>query len=304
MTIFGTGYRSLEFKPLPGWKRAWPLVVSEFRSLFRSIWGVLVFLVLQIPLLFHLFMVLLSAGVLQISGGREDARERVLSALGVADVSDIAFYADVVFSSLFRALPASYLGALVLTTLVSSRAVARDRETQALELLWTRGLSPLGYFLAKWSGSVLLLGIGFVVTPTLLWCMAWSMVDDPEFLASTLPRLPRLLAGLAAFTLLISGFAVGMSALFRGPNVSSFAWVLLIVGADVVRRMLLGLSSGQEWVQAISIWGSARRVAEWIGGVTPVHEFSPGYALVTCGLFAGWIGLGVLRRMRDAEAIG
>ena len=44
MTIFGVGYRSLEYQVRPPHERWWPVLAGEFRSLFRSRWGVFLFI--------------------------------------------------------------------------------------------------------------------------------------------------------------------------------------------------------------------------------------------------------------------
>ncbi|MBK8976401.1 MAG: ABC transporter permease [Planctomycetes bacterium] len=298
MTIFGTGYREISFVPEPTWRRIAPLAWAEFRLLLRTRLGLLLFLGCQFPALQGLAILMIRAGIWQLGGPSGTGRERVLDQLGASPTS-AAFYVDPAFGA-----AGTFLVALTLTTVVASRAIARDRETQALELLWTRGVTPIGYFLGKWLGSFLLLGVGAVAAPLVLYAFAWSIADEPDFLAQTIGFLPRLVAGLAFFTAAVSGLAVAFSSLFRSPNVASMCWVLVLFGADRAAAAFERLVRGESWLRAVSPWDAIRRVAEALVGLTPRVGAPLEVALAVVAALGLGLGVAVVRRLRTTEAVG
>jgi ABC-type transport system involved in multi-copper enzyme maturation permease subunit len=197
----------------------------------------------------------------------------------------------------------SFLAFLALSTLISCRSIAKDRAADALELYWTRSVTPAGYFLAKWFGSFLLVGVGFVLLPACLWVFALLTAPDESFLATTATFLPRVLLALCAFTAAMTWIATGFSALCRSATFASILWVLLLVGSTAIAGVLSRLLRGETWLRALSPWSAARRLAEWIAGVSPRLDHAPIAAAVSLGVLVLIVGILLARRLRLSEAV-
>lgn len=299
MTIYGTGYRSLDYQPTGWTARLWPVATNEVRSMFRPRFGVwamyLTLLVCCFPFLLRLFLLAVRLGVAQF--GPLDRR----GPLGQGgppewDPEMIEFYLHpVVGQSLF--------GFVIVTCLVSCRAMAKDRVTDALEIYWTRGITPRGYFLAKWFGSVMLLGALFVGLPLVVWIIGVFMAPDWGLLQATVGSLPRLVLALVLVTVVLSYLAVAFSALAGSPNLAIVLWLVLLLGSVALGQVLSHAVRGESWYQAISPWESARRLAEWITGVAPTRDFAPVTALLFLGGYATVLTALMQRRLRLVEAV-
>lgn len=300
MTIYGVGYRQLSYEPTAMWRRLWPIARMEFRSMFRHRLGIIGFLLCQGPAIGSLVILMIQLGVWKLTGGDEAMTAR--SALVPFDQDSRANP----FSVLFFINPViveSRLPFIVLTFLVSCRAIAKDRGANALEIYWTRGITPMGYFLAKWFGSFLLLGVGFIALPALLWLLGILMASDSAMWDATISFMPRVLLSLILFTLLMSGLAVGFSALSRSPNFSSILWLFLIVGSAVFGQVLTRVFRGQPWLAAISPWDAAKRLVEWGSGVTGSDSDPIWSAWLVLGIIVCVLGTAVISRLRLGQAV-
>jgi ABC-type transport system involved in multi-copper enzyme maturation permease subunit len=299
VTIFDSGYREFSYRPTPMLRRLWALSWLELRGPFRTRWGTILFLVCLIPLYRGLFVLSIWAGLLSFGGGEPGARAQRFRGLSADfDPTDAGFYLGVAMG------PPAFVFVLLLTTLVSARAIAKDRGAQGLEILWTRGIEPVGYFLAKWFGSFLLIGLATVLGPLLLLALAWSSAPDEEVARPLLALAPRVALALVVFTAVLTGFATALSALARSANLAAILWVVSMVGSVAVSRVFARLFPGEAWLRALSPWDSAKRVAESIAGVTPRLEFPPAAALFAVLAAAVLLGVLVGRRLRTAEAVG
>ena len=169
MAIYGVGYRALDYRPTGTWSRLWPIAWQEYRGLFRRRLGVTAFVICLAPGLFNLVAMLLQTGLLQLGVGQERI-QRAAQLNPRLDPSQIEF-----FLTSALAEPPPFVVFLVLTSLVSCRAIAKDRQSGAFEIYWTRGVGPRGYFLAKWLGSFLLCATVFVAVPLVIWVLAILM---------------------------------------------------------------------------------------------------------------------------------
>ncbi len=297
MTIFGVGYRSLEYQVRPPHERWWPVLAEEFRTLFRSRWGVFLFIGCLLPTLASLGVLLLQMGVLRIgpvdfnfAGVMQQGPPRL-------DARSVSFYVEPVYSE-------GLLPFLVLTFLVASRSIAKDRQTNALEIYWTRGIGPVEYFLAKWLGSVCLLGLPFVVAPLVLWLLGVIIAEDWSFLGDTVGFMPAALASTALFTLFLSYMSVAASAMTKSPNLSAVLWLFLISGTQILGNMLR-LIFDENWLLAVSPWESMGRVVQWICGIDPLRfqEFSPAVAVASLAAYLLVLTAIMVRRLRLQEAV-
>ncbi len=290
MTIYGVGYRSLQFEPQPVRERLQPIVSLEFRTLFRTRFGVALFLFCLLPSIVNLVVLLMQMGVLQFGGGMTGMLPERLRA------DHVMFYVDSIVADSFAPF-------LILSALVSSRAIAKDRAANALELYWTRGITPAGYMLAKFLGSFLLLCLMCVVAPVVLWVMGVLLAEDWTFLRNTIRFMPRVVAGLLAFTVLLGFLPVAFSALAGTANLASVMWCMLIVGTTGFARVLAELTEDAAWMPAVSLWDAAGTVARAIAGM-PQPDGSVGNALLALFVAGGVLTALMVRRLRLREAIG
>ncbi|MCB9889237.1 MAG: hypothetical protein H6836_06640, partial [Planctomycetes bacterium] len=192
MTIFDAGYSGIEYRPVGMLGRLWCLTWMEFTQLFRTRKGLLVFLAC-------IALLVVKAVVMwgQLSA-ETDAMARAASMVSPAwSPFRVEFYMS--HSTQFGFLPF-----LVLTTLIGVRAIAGDKETNALEIYWTRGISPWGYFAGKWAGSALLLGAAFFVGPLVLWVYGLLAAPDGTFASTTTPFMPKVLGALLLKSVVVS----------------------------------------------------------------------------------------------------
>lgn len=297
MTIHGTGYRALSYRQVSGWVRLWPVARGEYRGLFRRWPGIVLFIACLMPGLFNLGVMFLQVGVMQVGAG-EDQLARLRGGNPRMDSGSIEFFLTPIAEA------PSFLAFVVLTALASGRAIAKDRESGALELYWTRCIEPAGYFAAKWFGSFLLVATMTVGLPLVTWLLAGLLAPDWSYFESTLRTVPRVLLALAVFTAILTSLAVMLSAVAGTAKLAAIAWFSLLIGTATLGRILASVFEGTWWLKAINPWDASKRVAEWLCAYTPRQDYPVGYALAGLCLFLGGFAILTVRRMRRVEAIG
>lgn len=295
MTIHGSGYRGSSYRPTSGVRRVWAVAREEARLLFRTRLGVVIYGICQLPLMIGVVILMLAMGVIEIGGGVTPSR--ILRPGTLLDPASHAFFLDA------RLKTTGFLTFVVLTCLVSCRAIAKDRAAGALEIYWTRGITPLGYFLGKWAGSFLLLASVFVVGPALQWGAGIWFAPDGSYLDRTLPFVPRALAGLTVLSALGSLMAVTFSALAGTPGLATVAWLVLLLGTEAVSRLLARLFGDVWHFKALAPWDALKRVVEWITGVQPLQDYPVETAAAGLGITLLVLGSGLVRRLRF-EVVG
>jgi ABC-type transport system involved in multi-copper enzyme maturation permease subunit len=291
-------YRPAAFAPVPSWRRWWPLAQQEAGLLFQSRWGQAIVFLCLLPAVGRLVMLLILFGVLQFGppGMRAigPGRPRPLAAF---DPLQVEFYVDPVLA----AMPGMVV-ALLLSALVPARAIARDRSTNALELYWTRGISPYAYVLAKWVGSALLLGVVTVLAPLALWSTAALLHEDWGLLASTWWPMVQALAGLAAATLVWTALAILVSASCASANAAMVLWTMLLVGSAAVGAVAAAAARDPSLRTVFSLWECGALLARQVGGSAPRGAPVAG-CLCTLGTVLFVLGLRAHRHLRVAEAV-
>ena len=305
MTIYGVGYRGLEYQPTSWFGRIWPIATMEYHKLFRTKRGLALFIA-------ALWYVLIKVGALYAALGvamDADVR-RVYEMVGENPLLNPflpAFYFD-------HALEYGFVAFLILTSLVSVRAISADRATNALEIYWTRSISPLGYFLGKWLGSFLLLAAVFVAGPLFCWILGQLIAPDWDYLAHTIGYVPRVLGVLLWQCLLLSFLAVGFSAVSRSPNHATFLWVGVLLGSKVVAELLERLARNiwADWdavlaYDAIWIWDAVSRICyDLAGEVRPVStqdDYGVGFAWLSLSVYVAVVLLILCRQLRTHKGV-
>ncbi len=299
MTIYGVGYRALRYEPVSTLVRLRAIADVEFRTLFRSKWGVAVFFLCLGPSIVSFVAMLVQLGILQFGPPRaaEALQENLPNKPDLLRFvpSSIHFYLRPILSESFAPF-------LILSALVSSRSIAKDVAVNALELYWTRGISPRGYFLAKWAGSFALLALVCIGAPLVLWVSGVLLAPDWTLFETTVQFVPRALLGLLAFTLVLSWMPVAFSAIAGTPNLASVFWVMLLIGSTSVGNIVAALLDSPSWAPVISVWDSAGTLAGAIGGLPDAADRLQG-ALVNLAVVSVVLTLLAARRMRMREAI-
>lgn len=294
----GLPYRPGGWVPVPAWRRGWPLAQQEFLAVFRTRWGVAVFCACLIPAAVRLFVLMILNGVVDFGAGFKGQLLSRSQAFAQWDPGRAEFYVESVVNT-FPGLPVL----VTLTAWVTAGAVARDRATAALELLWTRGITPWQYVFARWCGSLLLLLLITVGGPLFLWIAAALLADDWSQAASTLPFLAPTLAGLLLATAAWTACCVMVSALCASRVQAVVAWCLLVLGSAAVANVsavVFREPAARSW---LSLWDAGAVLARACAGVA-----TRGAPVAPAAWFCGGllVVLGVLARRRLAlrEAVG
>ncbi|MBL8750280.1 MAG: hypothetical protein JNK78_14025 [Planctomycetes bacterium] len=289
-------YRQSAFEVVPAWRRWWPLAVAEFRTLFRTKGGVAVYCVCLLPGVVRLVILLVLFGVLNLGGGgiRAGAGQR---ARGVLEPASLDFY----LRPALDVMPGMVV-ALLLTSLVTARAIARDRGTNALELYWTRGITPIGYLFAKWSGCCALFATLTVGVPFVLWCVACLFAEDATPYVQLAPSIARGLLGTLTATATWTAVCVFLSAVCATPSLAMVAWSTLVVGTDAVGFVFAKLLAAP-WLSSLGLWNAGAVLARAIAGVSQ-RDASLVTAVITLGVATIGIGALAQRRIRLSEAVG
>lgn len=298
MTVFGLGYRTLEYAPTPWRVRVWAIARREAAALFRSRWGVMLFFLCLLPWLVRLMLMLVVLEVVQFEQ-LADFMARYQSIDHFANPRSQTFYLD----GSIRGTP-SILPLMVLTVLLGSRTVARDRGANALEILWTRGIGPGGYMLGKWLGTFLLLGSIFVLAPLVTWATGVLQTPDWEFFHQTAGKIGATLPALIWFTAVLAWLAVITSAVCTTANLASLTWLGVLLGSWVLASTMDAVLGGNTMWPALNPWVATARVAEQIAGEVSMYAFGPGVALASVVAWCGGLTLLALPRLKLEDSIG
>ncbi len=295
MTIHGLDYRPGPYQPTGPWRRLWPLAALEFRGLFRTVWGIVLYGICCVPAVFRLMFLLVYLGVIAFGGPMRGAGDHTPRELRGFLPTSVEFYVDQVVAP-----DQGMFVFLLLTAFTTARVIAKDRATNALELYWTRGIAPLGYFAAKWFGSFLLVATLTVVAPVLLWLVGVLLAEDWSFAEATVRFLPGVIAGLLVFTVTLSTICVLVSAIAGAANLAMILWCLLIGGGTAFAHVGSALV-GRDVTECLSVWDAAATLARACAGVPQAASPACAGALVAGVVLV--LGVVCVRRMRVTEAV-
>ncbi|MBL8753471.1 MAG: hypothetical protein JNK15_09235 [Planctomycetes bacterium] len=292
-------YRRAEFRPVPPLLRAWPLARLEAVGLFRTRWGIALFFVCLLPGLIRLAMLLLVFGVIQF--GPLSLRNRLATPaareVAALDPFRVEFYVEPVL----QVMPGMVF-ALLLTTLVAARTVAKDRATNALELYWTRGITPIGYLVAKWVGATLLVATITVAVPLALWVTAVLLADDWTLLTTSAWPMLRALAALGLFTGVWTAIAVLASLGCRQPNTAMVVFCMLVVGSAAIGFVASRVLRTPELHGSLSLWHAGGVVARAMAGL-PQRGVSVGGSIALLGGLVAGLAWRARARLRVAAVL-
>lgn len=278
-------------------RRLWSLASFEFRALFSRRFGVVAFCVCLFPGLGRLVMLLILFGV--VNFGPQGIRSRLQGRTSIPslDPERVDFYLEPVLSTM-----PGMVFLLLLTALVVARTIARDRLANALELYWTRGISPLGYVLAKWLGGFLLVGVLTIAVPVMLWLTAGFLAEDWTLLFDTAWPMARAVVGLVLVTALWTGICLALSAICSSPNAAMVAWAMLLVGSTAV-GVVLANALDAPWLRScLGLWDAGAVVVRAIAGAPQRGVSAAGAAATLAAVFVSLVLL-ARPRLRLSEAL-
>ncbi|MFK7742783.1 MAG: ABC transporter permease [Planctomycetota bacterium] len=297
--------QALHYRPLPtsvrrhGYRRLWPLARQEMLGLFRTRWGLTLYFFCLFPSLGRLVMLLIMFGVVDFGprSMRQRMQDNLPDSMEHLNPERASFY----FETALSTMPGMVFF-LLLTSMVVARSIARDRATNALELYWTRGISPWGYVFAKWWGGFLLTASMTVVMPIVLWLAAGFLAEDWSQLTDTLPQFALGVAGMVMITVLWTVTGTLLSAIAGSANLAMVLWSVLLVGSFAV-GVVIARVLGEPWLRSsLSFWDAGRVLVRALAGFDQ-RGASPTAAVVTLSSLITVLAVLARRRMRVVEAL-
>ena len=292
-------YRALNCERVTGLRRLWPLARQEMLALFRTKWGVALYCICLLPSLGRLVLLLILFGVVDFGPRAVSGRmmNRMPPSMDLMNPERASFY----FEGALSTMPGMVFF-LLLTSIVVSRCVARDRATNALELYWTRGISPWGYVFGKWLGGFLITASMTVGMPLLLWITACLLAEDWSLLASTSVQVAIGLFGIAFMTAIWTAIGTLISAIAPSANLAMVVWSMLLVGSGAVGFVISRVLGEPALQSCLSFWDAGRVIVNSIADL-PQQNVSVTGALLMLGALFGGLLLVALRRIRVVEAL-
>jgi len=276
--IHDLGYRSWQGQRDPGIARLWVVAQTDARLAWQSRWLRRMLLVAWLPavylgLAFFLFeQALTQPTALRMAAeflGQFPQSEVVGEALQTEDRAQARHQVWSWLLLTFFRYPQGLLMALVVG-LVAPRLIARDVQSRAFLLYFSRPLARLEYLLGK-----LLVVCGYVMMITTLPALALYGVgvflSPPEFdvVASTWDLPLRILAASAVLMIPTATLALAFSSLTTRTVYAGFAWfaywVLGLVSYVMLVTSVDKLDS-ETWV-LLSLYHTLGRVQHWIFGI-------------------------------------
>ena len=289
-------YRSRAFTPVPAWRRWWPLARQEFGGLFASRWGVALYCLCLLPAVGRLLLLLIVCGVIRLAPGARPPFSARRGGLAL-NPEHVEFY----FDHVLQPLP-GLVFMLLLGTLVVARAIAKDRTTNALELYWTRSITPGAYVLAKWVGATMLMATMTVCAPLVLWCAATLLADDWSLLQATGLGMVRATLGLLLVTAVWTAIGVLISAAAASPNAAMVVFAALLIGTRAIGVVVARIAADPDLVTCFSVWDAGGAIARAVAGVPQQDVNLVGATSLLAGLLL-LTGLRARARLSVAGAV-
>lgn len=195
-------------------------------------------------------------------------------------------------------------GGLAVAVLTGATTLLLDKQSGALEIYFSRSLTPTEYLLGK-SLAQFSLSAGVVFVPVLLYVLVGYLLFN-EFPDGWGMLIPVGLAVAVGWGLLVTGLALGVSAVGR----STAGTVVLLVGAfaviEVFLRQLMTWITDNAYVALVSPMAGTQQLTAWLMGRELPYEFGVHWAAAVWLVLVlfGW-GLLIWRRprVRGAEEV-
>ena len=294
MPIFERGYPALREDERPG-KPSWSVLpAEEILSWIRNRKLLVLWFVCIAPFLVLLVRLFMALSLVALDGGRGGGSG---PAFMLGDPEKMDFYAKAILQD-------SLLPVLVFLAATVVRTVSQDRRTGALELYFTRPLTPFRYILGRWAGAAFAVASVSTLPAVLVWLTGALAAPDWTFFRETLWIPGRILLQGAFFSLVLGICASAISSVSSSVRTSQILWagflaVMHLVFSGGLRRFLR-----ETWPVQVSPWGTLQRVGEAILGVEPEVPLSLPLSLGLSLFLAAAAYLVLRRNLKPLEVVG
>lgn len=193
---------------------------------------------------------------------------------------------------------------LLFVVLVGSDLIAQDRRHNALQIYFSKPLTPNDYILGKLGiVGTFLMGITWVPV-LLLWLFALTLQIRTDYF-SAVWSVPLVATVFCVLQLLVAGLlilalsAVGKRAIFVGVS-----WILLFGYGPLqgIIPLVQGLSGNDLW-GLLHVSGNLQHVGEWLFGLPGHGDYHPLASLAMLGLVTALSYVVLRRKIRPVEVV-
>ena len=208
----------------------------------------------------------------------------------------MGFYLDV--------LEKQGLWVLLFVVLVGSDLIAQDRRHNALQIYFSKPLTPNDYILGKLGivGSFLM---GITWLPVLLlWLFALTLQIRSDYLASVW-SVPLVATVYCVLLLLVAGLLVlALSAIARRAIFVGVSWILIFGYGPLqgIIPLVQGLS-GNDYFGLLHVSGNLQDVGAWLFGLSGHGDYPPAVSLLALVVVAALSYAVLRRRIRPVEVV-
>jgi len=291
MPIYDQGYRRWDGEIQPAPWRWWPITRQ----------GVLQFLPQRKYLLLlgisWVVMLFRGAQLFTYLRGRE-VTQRLSEALGGA----ISFEAGPGFY--WNAIDKQMLWVVLFTIMVGADLIASDRRNKALQLYFSKPITPNDYVFGKLGVIAAFQLIALWVPAMLLWLFGLMLEPTGAYLRE-IWSVPIAITLWSAVVMAVTGMLMlAMSAIGQRSVFISVSWIIFFGwGPFQLVILLLREFTGSQYWGLVSLHESIGQLGHWLFGLDPPWEFHPALSLLMLVAAVG-ICYGVVRwRIKPVEVV-
>ncbi len=287
MPIYDQGYQRWDGELQRHPARWWPITREGVMKFLPQRKYLILLGLAWLPMIFHgasLYTRLKGADVLE-------------SLLGQADFETGAGF-------FWEALSRQGLWVVVFTVMVGADLIAADRRHRALQLYFSKPITPNDYLLGKLGVIAAFQLLVSWVPMMLLWLFALMLEPTGAYLATiwAVPVGVTLYALLTAFV--AGGLMLLMSSIGQRTVYIAGAWLILFAyGPFRFVAEILKALSGNEYFGLLALESDLEQVGAWIFGVEGPHEFHPAFSLLVVAAVVAISYLALRRRIRPVEVV-
>ncbi len=293
MALYDQGYRHWD-GALSGHATRWLTITQHgVRQALRNKWLVGLLLLSQLPMI----------GLSFVAYGMLQAGDRIAQMEG-ADAAAVRMAEGLGADFFMKLVPMEIFWVVVICAFAGAGLVARDRESRALEIYFSRPLTRLDYLIGKF-GIIFTFSMFATIVPSLL-LYAVAVICQPTM--GYLKQTWTMPFALAAVSIVISTSAsavvLAFSSLGSRYRLVAVGWIGFYFVSIGFAQMLFGLTKQPEFT-IVGFMNNLERVAIALLGATVRREYDYSWmwsALVLAVLTFGGLLL-VLRRVRAVEAV-
>lgn len=204
----------------------------------------------------------------------------------------------------WSAISAQGLWVVIFTIMVGSDLIASDRRFRALQLYFSKPITPNDYILGKLGVIAAFLLMTVWLPGLLLWLFGVMIQPTAEYLKG-IWFVPFSLTVFTVLLVLLAGMLMlVMSSLGQRTVYIAGAWIIFFgFGPFQGIAELLKALSGQEYWGLVVLWSDLQQVGAWLFAARGPHDFHPVFSLlVVLGAIAACYAI-VRRRIEPVEVV-